>query len=120
MPRPDGREPWEGSTRRDRLPDDWPEIRQEVIVRDEGVCQWPVERCERHQAGPAYAAFGCEDCRRCGVPGNHVDHQVRGDNHALDNLWLLCEPHHLSKSGGEGAAARTRLHNPPEAHPALS
>jgi 5-methylcytosine-specific restriction protein A len=92
---------WEGSTRRDRLPPNWRKLRQLVLIRDRGVCQWRTEDVV------------------CGRPANQVDHRVRGDDHRLDNLQLLCPDHHARKSGREGAAARPPLRREPERHPGL-
>jgi 5-methylcytosine-specific restriction protein A len=83
------------------LPGNWRQIRQLVIIRDGGVCQWR------------------EDGRVCGRMANQVDHRVRGDDHRLENLQLLCRDHHARKSGREGGTARPSLRRPPERHPGL-
>jgi 5-methylcytosine-specific restriction endonuclease McrA len=97
---------WEGSTRRARLPKDWPRIRARIIRRDGGVC---VARYS--------------DGRRCELPGTDVDHIVPGDDHRDENLQLLCPWHHRHKSGSEGgtaaALARVRTQRPRPTHPAL-
>lgn len=92
--------PWQGSTRKYRLPPDWPQRRAAVIARDHGTCQMP-------QA----------DRLPCGAPGTDVDHIQRGDNHDLANLWLLCRACHTTKTQAEAAAARVRLYRTPERHP---
>lgn len=85
---------WDGSTRRSRLPKDWPAIRRRIIRRDGGVCT---------------ALYS--DGRRCELPGTDVDHIVPGDDHRDANLRLLCAWHHRQKSSSAGgsAAARTRV-----------
>ncbi|WDM16753.1 HNH endonuclease [Streptomyces lavenduligriseus] len=97
---------WQGSTRRSRLPKDWPRIRARVLRRDKGVCQ---------------AVFS--DGRLCGQPATQVDHIVPGDDHRLANLQALCAWCHARKSASEGgaAAARTRVRTdrPKPTHPAL-
>lgn len=97
---------WEGSTRRQRLPKDWPRIRRRIIRRDGGVCT---------------ALYSDE--RRCELPGTDVDHIIPGDDHRDVNLQLLCTWHHARKSSSEGgsAAAQTRVsvHRPKPQHPAL-
>jgi len=103
-----GRNPWEGSTRRDRLPANWPALRAEALRRNpRKVCHW------------------------CGLPGgDELDHKVPGDDHRQDNLdWIhghrsvaagvSVRNCHGEKSGAEGAAARPREKRPPEIHPAL-
>ncbi len=103
---------WEGSTRKERLPADWAERRVEADRRNpRRICHW------------------------CGRPGgSDLDHIVAGDDHSQGNLdWIHgrnsldrqreqgFEPRdcHQEKTSSEAAAARPRLHRPPEAHPAL-
>lgn len=89
---------WDGSTRRARLPSDWPVRVAAVKARAHGKCE------DRHHAA------GCD-----GI-GRECDHVVQGDDHSLDNLqWLSTACH----------ARKTRLDNgyraavlaPPERHP---
>jgi len=79
---------WTGSTHAPTNTQAWRILRKQVIQRDDGYCQ------------------------RCGTPGaNQVDHIVplaEGGTDALENLQLLCEPCHRSKSAQEGVAARRR------------
>lgn len=94
---------WAGSTRRKRLPGNWPSLRKKVWQRDCGLCQWPV---------------GSDICGRA---GRDIDHRQRGDDHSLGNLWVLCAFHHAKKTAAEGNAARAvrRLSGryPAEKHP---
>lgn len=50
------------------------------------------------------------DGRRCGsrdrVQCDHIVPVARGGTHALSNLRDICKPHHDSKTGAEGRAAR--------------
>lgn len=62
----------------------------------------------------------------CGVTATHVDHIVPfhlGGEDSFDNLQSLCAEHHATKSGQEGASARTAKYHgqkrQPEAHPGL-
>lgn len=91
---------WQDSTRRDRLPDDWPRIRLRVLVRDGYRC--------RLRLG--------DICLRTAT---EVDHIRRGDDHRDVNLQAVCAPCHARKTSSEGNAARLRLHRPPERHPGL-
>ncbi len=97
---------WEGSTRRQRLPRDWPRIVRRIKRRDKGVC---VARYS--------------DGRQCGLPGTDVDHIAPGDDHSDANLQLLCSWHHRRKSAAEGGTAagltRVRTARPTPTHPAL-
>lgn len=79
---------WNGSSRRDRLPPDWPIIRKRVLKRDGWLCQWRMT-----------------DGSKCHADANEVDHVKRGDDHELRNLRSLCKWHHAKKSAGEGASA---------------
>ena len=90
---------WVGSTRRARLPPDWPERRLAVLDRDGWRCQI---------RGP-----------RCTGRATDADHIVRGDDHSLTNLQAACPPCHGRKSGQEGAAARPSINRPRERHPGL-
>lgn len=103
--RPDGRVPWEGSDRRERLPDNWDEL-----------------RAEAHRLNPRHI------CHLCGESGGDaLDHKQRGDDHRQENLdWAhdKVPPHcHRRKSGREGAAARAErrraMRLQPERHPAF-
>lgn len=97
---------WQGSTRRARLPKNWPVIRRRVLRRDRGVCQ---------------ARFS--DGRLCGAEAADVDHIRPGDDHSMDNLRALCGWCHARKSAQEGGRAaaltRVRTERPRQTHPAL-
>lgn len=118
MPIERSRPAWEGSTRRARLPDNWPELRAEAErLNPTHVCHW------------------------CGRPGGtDLDHKQRGDHNCQDpgthspqcqcNLdWIHSRTDvlagrsrrncHGAKTGAEGAAARQPLNRPPDVHPAL-
>jgi len=109
---------WAGSNRRDRLPVNWPQLREQA-----------------HQLNPEHT---CHWCGRAG--GSDLDHKNRGDDlcqapgsHApacqcnLD--WIHNRADYVAgrsrknchgeKTGREGAAARARLSRPEEIHPAL-
>lgn len=91
---------WVGSTRRDRLPPDWPAVRAAVLERDGYRCRLRFARV-------------------CVGSATDADHIEPGDDHSLENLQAACEPCHLVKSSAEGNAAQIRLRRPPERHPAL-
>lgn len=76
---------WSTSDRRERLPADWHRRVAAVKARDGGICRY------------------------CGQTGAEVDHIVRGDDHDLCNLQLLCRECHASKTRIEAVAARTRV-----------
>jgi hypothetical protein len=109
---------WEGSTRRQRLPDNWDELRARADnLNPEHICH----QC--HQPG-----------------GSELDHKQRGDHicqrpgqHSPDCQCNLDWIHgrvdyeagrskrncHGIKTGREGAAARQPLNRPEDVHPAL-
>lgn len=89
--RSDSRPAWEGSTRKSRLPADWPRLRQVVLRRCGMRCEW------------------VEDGFRCHNAATDVDHIIPGDDSQLSNLQGLCNPHHLTKTGRENAAARAEI-----------
>lgn len=84
---------WESSNRRANLPKNWGALRQAVVERDRGRCQWPLP-------------FGNETC------GNReqleVDHKRDPDDHSMSNLWTLCHDHHARKTSGESIAAKPK------------
>lgn len=109
---------WEGSTRRERLPANWDELRAEALrLNPAQVCHW------------------------CGRPGgSDLDHKQRGDHQCqqpgahspqcICNLdWIHSRRDvlegrsvrncHGRKTGAEGAAARQPLNRPEPTHPAL-
>ncbi|MGH2670099.1 MAG: HNH endonuclease [bacterium] len=96
---------WERSTRRQRLPDNWDEIRTPVRNRAAGQCE------------------AVDDGIRCPAPGVECDHIIPGDDHRPENLQWLCGWHHGRKSGSEGgrasAAARRNRRRKPPRHPGL-
>lgn len=93
---------WEGSTRADRLPDNWGQLRQIVLKRCKNRCE------ETMRSG-----------KRCHDKATEVDHITPGDDHSLSNLQGLCTWHHARKTAIEGNDARTRLTQTraPETHP---
>lgn len=97
---------WVGSTRRSRLPKNWPSLRRRVLHRDNHVCQ------TRFSEG-----------QLCGREATDVDHITPGDDHSMANLQALCSWCHARKSASEGgraaALARVRTERPKQTHPAL-
>lgn len=99
---------YQGSTRRARLPANWPELRAEALRLN------PAQVCHR--------------CHRPG--GTTLDHIERGDVHDQSNLDWIHDVQdvkagrskvncHGRKTGAEGAAARERINGPEEVHPAF-
>lgn len=101
MPQRSSDRPFERSTRKGRLPDDWDERRAAVFARDGRICHV------------------------CGQPGaNQVDHVKVGDDHRLENLapihgWDTPQGCHAFKTSAEGNAAKPPLRRPRERHPGL-
>ena len=96
------RTPWAGSTRRSRLPDDWPQRVRDIKTRDRGTCQ-----ADHHAP-------------RCDRRGTDVDHIEPGDNHSLANLQLLSRACHAAKTAREAAErnrAKVTGRKRPERHP---
>lgn len=104
--------PWQSSRRR-KDPPGWANIRQAVIQRAMGQCEYTP---------PASASPG--NPQRCGFPGTDVDHIInlaQGGTDDLPNLQLLCPWHHKQKTAQEARAARTirTERRPKEKHPGL-
>ena len=76
------RRPWEGSTRRSRLPKDWEKRRRYILNRDP-ICK------------------GCDNALSV-----EVDHVVSGDDHSYENLQGLCARCHREKTQREAAQSR--------------
>lgn len=96
---------WANSTRRSRLPRDWPQIRARILRRD-------GYRCTASDKGV-----------RCRQPATDVDHVSPGDDHSDSNLTSLCQHHHRIKSASEGGRRIHKRRNYPrrrqERHPGL-
>lgn len=94
-----------GSTRKARLPKDWPSIRKRILQRDGYACTWTNQGL------------------RCGAPATDVDHIVNNDDDSDANLRALCSSHHRTKTSGEGGRAaqakRIPRNRPQEKHPGL-
>jgi len=100
---------WRGSTRRARLPKNWPAITRRILERDGRQCR--TRRADTN--------------RLCLKEARQVDHVRPGDDHRDENLAAICDYHHAIKSGREGGVAsgaarraRRRPAGPP--HPGLS
>lgn len=91
---------WIDSSRRDRLPADWPQIRLRILVRDGYRCRLSFD----------------DICIRTATEADHIK---AGDDHREQNLQAACTPCHRRKSSSEGNAARLRLNRPAEKHPGL-
>src|SRR5699024_10157029 len=73
---------WSGSTRRERLPNDWRQRRAYILERDGFRCR----------------AF-LPDWRRCPRDATDVDHILENDDDSYQNLQALCRGHHNAKTG---------------------
>jgi 5-methylcytosine-specific restriction protein A len=94
---------WVGSSRRSRLPADWPKRRRIVLDRD------PLCRL-------AFADI-------CTGRSTEVDHRHPGDDHSLGNLQGACAPCHRRKTLAEAAQARGAgplKKRPTEPHPGIT
>lgn len=89
--------PWNTSTRRQRLPSNWPITRRRILDRDHHQCQLRYPDCTHH--------------------ATEVDHVTPGDNHHPANLQAACRSCHATKSAREGNAAKRPRTRPPEPHP---
>ena len=84
---------WKGSTRRQSLPPDWEQRRQQQFALDGHRC----------------VAMLYDDTR-CTEPAEECDHKTNRWSHEPGiDLQSLCSWHHLKKSGGEGQLARRKI-----------
>lgn len=97
------------SGRTSPLPENWPQLRQHVLARDRGECQWQGPDPRR----------GTEPM--CGYAATDVDHIDDPNDHDPFNLRALCSAHHAMRTSTQGNAARWRYRRqrPPERHPGL-
>jgi hypothetical protein len=95
---------WEGSDRRERLPDNWQAVRLRILERD----QWRCTIIKR-------------DGSRCWDRATDVHHRGDSTDHRPDQLTSVCGWHHARLTAAEGNAARKRPTNKrtPERHPGL-
>lgn len=105
---------WEGSTRRETLPPDWP-ARVARTRRDAATPEHPDGQCQKRIRSAVTNRW-----MRCPNPGDGgVDH--RRDRLDHDDLQLLCSRHHTIKTQREAQQAkaerRARGRREPEAHP---
>lgn len=94
---------WQGSDRKARLPEDWSQRRQRILIRDKRTCQIVDDGCL--------------------ITATEVDHIHAGDDHDDTNLQAVCSECHAHKSAREGVEARTRIltdrRRPTPRHPGL-
>lgn len=95
--------PWSTSDRRQRLPNDWPAIRERVRQRAHGQCE-----AQHHEPD-------------CDGIGTDCDHITPGDDHRMSNLAWLSRTCHKAKTARENSEARAAvaaaLKRPAERHP---
>lgn len=104
--------PWESSTRRPDPPG-WKALRQRVISRAQGQCEYLPPATGQAQTS-----------QRCFYPGKDVDHIVNvanGGTDDMENLQLLCDWHHKQKTQAEAKANRKPRseRHPGEKHPGI-
>lgn len=92
---------WATSTRRSRLPRNWPKLVAMTKHRAKGKCQ-----AQTHVAD-------------CDGYGRECDHIQAGDDHRMVNLQWLSTPCHKAKTQAEAAARRGSLRLPREQHPTM-
>jgi 5-methylcytosine-specific restriction protein A len=94
---------WAGSTRRTRLPSNWPTIRANILRRDNHRCTLIING------------------HRCTSPATEVDHRDRLAGDHPSNLRSLCTTHHAAKTSQEGNTTRWehRMTRPAEQHPGM-
>lgn len=90
---------WSGNSatnRKDELPDDWAQVRREILDRDGGRC------VENLPSGT-----------RCSNLATDVDHVGSKWDNSPANLRSLCGPHHAKKTAKDAAQEAARLRATP-------
>lgn len=105
---------WKSSRRATSLPPDWSARRRACAERAGGRCE----------ANSQITDWGREFAHgtRCERPGAEADHALGRDDHRVEALQWLCEPHHAKKTQKEAQQARAARKRPPrreERHPGL-
>ena len=95
---------WAGSTRRARLPSDWPKRVAHTRDRAGGMCEGISLGGEPRWHVPT-----------CNGIGTDCDHDKAGDDHALTNLRWLSRPCHTHKTQAEKPSRK----RPTETHPGV-
>ncbi len=90
---------WASSNRRDELPHNWQQVRDEVRRRAGGQCETIT------------------DGNRCPNKGTDCDHINDRNDHRSEACQWICGAHHALKTGEEATAALRAL-NAKLAHPA--
>lgn len=83
----------------------WRLQRQRVLDRDGYACQWP----EARKGAQRYVDAARRPRGICGQYGNQVDHKNNNAEEIVgdEELWVLCDHHHSSKTRKEQNANRT-------------
>lgn len=96
---------WEGSDRKERLPENWQALRAARLKKDGYRCTWIMPSGSR-----------------CPRRATDVDHKrEKEDDHRIEALQSLCAHHHGKKTAKAAAAfkraKRASRRRPPEEHP---
>lgn len=100
---------WQNSDRRQFLPPNWPQLREQRFKIDGYRCTAMLS-----------------DDTRCTGPAEECDHIGKRTDHRIEKLRSLCSWHHARKSSREGAMAKAKIlransqkFRRTEAHPGL-
>nr|DAM86331.1 MAG TPA: HNH endonuclease bacteriophage, HNH Endonuclease, DNA.52A [Caudoviricetes sp.] len=103
---------WTTSTRKQRLPNNWNKIRQQVLQRNNNKCAG----LPRPTGTPTQMATGTTTptgrwhAAGCNRHATDVDHITPGDNHSIDNLQPLSRACHHAKTTAETLARTAARH----------
>lgn len=94
---------WTTSTRRQRLPNNWNKIRQQVLQRANNKCEGlphPMGTAAQIARGTG-TPTGRWHAAGCNGRATDVDHIIPSDNHSTDNLQALSHACHHTKTTAE-------------------
>ena len=103
---------WTTSTRKQRLPNNWNKLRQQVLRNNNNKCAGlPHPMGSPTQtAGGTPTPTGRWHAAGCDGHATDVDHITAGDNHSTDNLQPLSRACHHAKTTAETIARAATRH----------
>ena len=103
---------WTASTRRQRLPNNWNKLRQQILQRNANKCAGlphPMGSPTQVRGGTP-TPTGRWHAAGCNGHATDVDHIIPGDDHSTGNLQPLSRACHAAKTTAETLARTATRH----------